>query len=57
MENFFVAALWALLPTVVLGVFFYFLLRSILRADRNERKAYAEVEREERARLGLPPKA
>ena len=57
MENIFVAALWALLPTVVLGVFFYFLLRSILRADRNERKAYADVEREERARLGLPPKA
>lgn len=56
MDNIWVASLWALTPTVLLGVFFYFLIRSILRADRNERKAYQEIEREERAKLGLDPK-
>jgi hypothetical protein len=56
MDNVWVASLWALTPTVLLGVFFYFLIRSILRADRNERKAYRDVEREERAKLGLEPK-
>jgi len=57
MDNIWVASLWALTPTVLLGVFFYFLIRSILRADRNERKAYQEIEREERAKLGLDPKS
>ena len=57
MENVWVAALWALAPTLLLGVFFYFLLRVILRADRKERKTYLEIEREERARVGLPPKS
>lgn len=56
MDNIWIASLWALTPTALLGVFFYFLIRSILRADRNERKAYQEVEREERAKLGLDPK-
>lgn len=56
MENVLVAAIWALTPTVLLGVFFYFLIRSILRSDRNERRAYQQVEREERAKLGLDPK-
>lgn len=51
MENFLIAAVWALLPTVMLGIFGFFLLRSILRADRNERKMYDEVEREEREKL------
>jgi hypothetical protein len=56
MENVWVAAIWAITPTLILGVFFYFLLRSILRADRNERKAFDQIEREERAKLGLSPK-
>jgi len=56
MENVWVAAVWAITPTIILGVFFYFLLRSIMRADRNERKAFQDIEREERAKLGLQPK-
>jgi len=32
---------------------FWLMLRSILRADRTERKVYAQIEAEERARLGL----
>jgi preprotein translocase subunit YajC len=57
MDNVWVSALWAIAPTLLLGVFFYFLLRVILRADRKERKTYLEIEREERARVGLPPKS
>jgi hypothetical protein len=56
MENVWVAAIWAITPTLIFGVFFYFLLRSIMRADRNERKAFDQIEREERAKLGLSPK-
>jgi hypothetical protein len=37
------------------GGVFWFLMRAIIRSDRNERKAYAEIEAEERVRLGLPP--
>jgi len=57
MDNVWVAAIWAITPTIIFGIAFWFLLRSILRADRNERKAMQQVEREERARLGLEPKA
>jgi len=39
---------------VVLGLF-VFVLRSILRMDRTERRAYAQIEAEERAKRGLPP--
>lgn len=50
-------AVWAITPFLLAGVFFYFVLRVILRADRTERRVYSEIEAEERARLGLPPKA
>jgi len=49
------AVIWALLPTtVVLGVF-VFVLRSILRMDRKERRVYADIEAQERRKRGLPP--
>ncbi|GAA1705206.1 hypothetical protein GCM10009808_23970 [Microbacterium sediminicola] len=55
MDEWWVSALWAILPTiVVLGLFFY-VLRSAVRADRNERRAYAKIEAEERAKRGMPP--
>lgn len=57
MESFWVAVLWSLLPTVVVSALFVFVLRSVIRADRNERKQYARIEAKERARLGLPPQA
>lgn len=57
MENYWVAVLWSLLPTVVVSLLFFFVLRSVVRADRNERKKYARIEAQERARLGLPPRA
>lgn len=52
-ENFWGNAIYSVVPTIALGLFFWMLLRSILRADRTERKVYAQIEAEERARLGL----
>lgn len=49
-----VAALWALTPPILVGLLFWFILRSIARADRVERKSYAKIEAEERAKRGLP---
>ena len=56
MENFWVAAAWALLPTAAVSVVFVVVLRGILRFDRNERKVHAQIEAEERAARGLPPR-
>jgi len=55
-ENFWVAAAWALLPTAAVSVVFVVVLRGILRFDRNERKVHAQIEAEERAARGLPPR-
>ena len=42
---------FALTPTICLGLIFWFVMRSILRADRTERKVYAKIEAEERAKV------
>ncbi|WP_431278293.1 hypothetical protein [Leifsonia poae] len=47
---------WSLAPTVLVGLLFWLIMRAIIRADRTERKAYARMEAEERARRGLPNK-
>jgi flagellar biosynthesis/type III secretory pathway M-ring protein FliF/YscJ len=52
MDDFWANAIWSLAPTVLIGLIFWFVMRAILRADRGERKAYAKVEAEERARRG-----
>ena len=57
MDSYWTAVLWSLLPTVVVSFLFFFVLRSILRLDRTERKAYADVEARERAKRGMPPLA
>lgn len=49
------AVVWALLPTVVVVAFFFFIIRGIVRMDRTERRAYDRIEAEERAKRGLPP--
>ncbi|KQQ03535.1 MULTISPECIES: hypothetical protein [unclassified Rathayibacter] len=46
--------LWALVPTLSVGVLFWFIMRSVIRSDRNERRAYDRIEAEERTRRGLP---
>lgn len=55
MDDYWVAVLWTLLPTIVVSAIFFFVLRSIIRADRTERREYARIEAEERAKRGLPP--
>jgi flagellar biosynthesis/type III secretory pathway M-ring protein FliF/YscJ len=47
---------WSLAPTVLVGLLFWVIMRSIIRADRTERKVYSRMEAEERARRGLPHK-
>ncbi|MHB1172803.1 MAG: hypothetical protein ACYCZY_10000 [Lacisediminihabitans sp.] len=55
MENLWNNALFSVAPTILVGLLFWFVMRAILRADRTERKVYAEIEAEERARLGQSP--
>jgi hypothetical protein len=40
-----------LLPTILVGLIFWVVMRAIFRADRTERKVYAQIEAEERARF------
>lgn len=54
MDNFWLNALWSVTPTVLLGLLFWLIIRSILRSDRTEREAYARMEAEEREKRGLP---
>lgn len=56
MDNFWLNALWSITPTVLLGLMFWLIIRSILRADRVERDTYAQIEAQERAKRGLPAK-
>lgn len=53
MDNYWANALYSLAPTVLVGVIFWIIMRAIIRADRSERNAYARIEAEERAKLGL----
>jgi len=53
-ENFWLNAAYSVTPTILIGLVFWFVMRAILRADRGERDTYAEIEREERKKRGLP---
>ena len=53
MDSYWAAVAWSLLPTVVVLGLFVFVLRSILRMDRTERRVYARIEAEERAKRGM----
>ncbi|MBL3679057.1 hypothetical protein [Leucobacter chromiireducens] len=54
MDNWWMNAVWSLTPTVLIGLFFWLVLRLILRADRTERRVYERINAEERAKAGLP---
>ncbi|SDS16290.1 hypothetical protein SAMN04489860_0939 [Paraoerskovia marina] len=43
-------ALAALVPSIGVGLLFWFAMRAVIRADRNERLAVARMEAEEDAR-------
>lgn len=55
-QEFWANAVYSLIPTIVLGLVFWFILRAVIRADRTERAVAARVEAEERAKAGLAPK-
>ncbi|SCX02706.1 hypothetical protein [Candidatus Aquiluna sp. UB-MaderosW2red] len=40
----------SLIPPAFMGVLFWLMMRSILRADKGERDSYNEIEAEERAK-------
>ncbi|MEJ6619148.1 MAG: hypothetical protein QNL06_00860 [Pontimonas sp.] len=54
-ENFWANAAYSVTPTILVGLVFWLIMRSILRADRSERSVYKKLENEERAKRGLPP--
>ncbi|KZE89449.1 hypothetical protein [Microbacterium sp. TNHR37B] len=53
LNDYWAAVVWSLAPTVVVLGLFIFVLRSILRMDRSERRVYSQIEAEERARRGM----
>lgn len=56
-DSYWSAVVWSLLPTLVVSLLFFFVLRGIIRMDRTERRVHSDIEAEERARRGLPPQA
>ncbi|HEU5222054.1 MAG TPA: hypothetical protein VFU07_00010 [Candidatus Lumbricidophila sp.] len=50
MDNWWVSAAVSVAPTVLIGGLFWIVMRAVIRADRSERKAYAKIEAEERAK-------
>jgi hypothetical protein len=50
-------AVLSLVPPALVGVLFWIMMRSILRADRTERKVYSEIEAELRAEAEAKAKA
>lgn len=48
-DDFWFNALYSLAPTIGIGLIFWFVVRSIIHSDRNERKAHAKIEAELRA--------
>lgn len=50
-QGFWGNAIYSLVPTILLGLVFWGVMRSIIRADRTERKVYSKIEAQERARI------
>jgi len=55
-QDFWGNAIFSVIPTILIGLIFWFIMRGILRADRTERDTLKKYEAEERERRGLPPK-
>ncbi|WP_347754589.1 hypothetical protein [Agrococcus sp. ProA11] len=49
-------AIFSLVPTIVLGLIFWMVMRMIIRGDRTARMEYDRIEAEERIKMGLPPR-
>lgn len=53
-QEFWANAVYSLVPTILVGLIFWFTLRAIIRSDRTEREVYSQIEAEERAKLETP---
>lgn len=51
-----ITTLLGIIPPGLVGLVFYIVMRSILRADSKERKVWNQIEAEERLKAGLPAK-
>ncbi|RKR75697.1 hypothetical protein [Frondihabitans australicus] len=49
--------LYAIGPTILVGLLFWFAMRAIFRADKSERAAYTSIEAEERAKAEAEERA
>lgn len=49
--DFFLNALWSVIPTIVLALAFWFVMRNVLRQDRIERETYAKVREQEKKKI------
>lgn len=54
-QEFWANAVYSLIPTIVIGLLFWLILRAVIRSDRTERAVSARIENEERVKAGLPP--
>ena len=50
-QEFWANAIFSVVPTLLVAGLFWFVMRSIVRADRTERDVRAKIEAEERARI------
>lgn len=50
-HGFWANAIYSLIPTILLGLVFWGVMRAIFRADRTERKVYSEIEAQEREKI------
>jgi hypothetical protein len=52
MDQYWVTALL----TIIIATIFFWILRNVLKFDRTERRVYAKIEAEERAKRGMAPR-
>jgi len=49
-QEFWSNAIFSIVPTIAVGLIFWFVMAAIMRSDRTERASYAKIEAEERAK-------
>jgi len=54
-QEFWSNAIFSVIPTIAVGVIFWFVMAAIIRSDRTERSSYAKIEAEERAKMAAQP--
>ena len=58
-QEFWSNAIFSIVPTLAVGLLFWFVMWAIMRSDRTERNSYAKIEAQERtkaaARIDAPP--